>query len=848
MEPLRDTELSPLDPTHSVPAPFDRVKSRYTGIFVEGQEDDLRPLTPGEHHPLHNSHWESERPPFLKTVAIQGFALLWLAPIGTLLYLNWKPHIIGASAWCPFGHCLPRVWDPYISKNEATAYELPAKFDRETHNLLGALQLVAKALEVWFIVIAGWLVYICTTILAGRRQGIPIGYFNRPTEFAEVAGLFDPLLWFTLRRLPSVRDRSRKGRKRVYLFVVTTIFLCFVCNLMGPAVAVLLIPSLQWVQTGAMEHHVYVESGAIEPPNAQGYLFADSQCYESSTDPEEDRIQKNRLTAMFYAHNYSCSWPWSQNLDAWMDSYYAVAPQSYQSAIVSNSIISVQNATSFTFNMTSLPISSNKSAGLDDAASVVWVPSRGVLTNMSNDISMVAYISYGEGSSEMRDEYGLSQAEFDSYAECNNTVQTFLHRDGPILGSVVNAWLGVNNETHWTTMVDEDKWLKCYEGYDITNAPLAWTQGTEGMVSAKYTKCISIGTGWADGYKNASFSISGLYSESLKAYQPELSVFIHSSGKAAFLPEGRLPERVAVECLVKNRRVSDGALCDWDAFWRTGDDPKVRYRSKAVTTIEMLSSDNTLYNDAAQNPDYNRTDYPYNTTLVIDFVAYETFADYMLDPSRLTNSLYTTDYADNLSKTATLDDIKPVMVDPAWVLAAWTADSGAQMLVDDATARVYLLNAFAMILHENSDRATDPVLAQWSRIDAIGMMPIIQMLSMIDFNTTAVAPDAASDAQYPKLARFARIQVYAYGISSRTGWLGVVVTGVGCVVVLLEVVLGFIDRRRLRSLTQLLVAALEHQYTDEFRGVHDEKTISRVPFRLRHDTRNAGRFKFEKVG
>ena len=50
--------------------------------------------------------------------------------------------------------------------------------------------------------------------------------------------------------------------------------------------------------------------------------------------------------------------------------------------------------------------------------------------------------------------------------------------------------------------------------------------------------------------------------------------------------------------------------------------------------------------------------------------------------------------------------------------------------------------------------------------------------------------------------------------------MGLVVASMGCVVVLLEVVLGFIDRRRFRLGTQPLVAALEHQYNDGLGGVH----------------------------
>ena len=52
------------------------------------------------------------------------------------------------------------------------------------HNLLGGLQFVAKALEIWFELIAAALVYIVTMLLAGRKEGLPVGYLTRPSEFA----------------------------------------------------------------------------------------------------------------------------------------------------------------------------------------------------------------------------------------------------------------------------------------------------------------------------------------------------------------------------------------------------------------------------------------------------------------------------------------------------------------------------------------------------------------------------------------------------------------------------------------------------------------------------------------
>lgn len=67
-------------------------------------------------------------------------------------------YVIGASAWCPNGHCFPAIYAQDTYKDQVKATPLPAKHDRETHKLTGALQFVAKGLEVWSIIIATWLV------------------------------------------------------------------------------------------------------------------------------------------------------------------------------------------------------------------------------------------------------------------------------------------------------------------------------------------------------------------------------------------------------------------------------------------------------------------------------------------------------------------------------------------------------------------------------------------------------------------------------------------------------------------------------------------------------------------
>ena len=198
----------------------------------------------------------------------------------------------------------------------------------------------------------------------------------------------------------------------------------------------------------------------------------------------------------------------------------------------------------------------------------------------------------------------------------------------------------------------------------------------------------------------------------------------------------------------------------------------------------------------------------------------------------------------------TLLDFSSVAIDPAWTLATWSTCEGC-FLPSTRSTVMGLLGVFDELWDSDVYAAQSPLSEiNYYRLNAYAYIPIMQMLSLIDYNDTAVSSSTTPTTDQPILHRDARIYVWAYGLQSRTSYVGLVVTIIGCLVVLAEVLIGtFIDRRRFRSPTQLLVAALEHQYANEFDGnSQGERQISRVSFRLQSDDRVAGKFKFEKVG
>jgi hypothetical protein len=250
---------------------------------------------------LRRQEHPQDRHGLIVTFVLQLFCFLWLAPIVTLLTFNLMQYIVGASAWCPHRKCNPGLFDPAFSTTSQ-------RFDEQDHNLLGAPQIVAKLLEIWFTLIAAALVSKMTFWLARRNEGLPIGLLTRPSGFADLPGtLVEPLLrkartstsapktvfLDTVRRIwtamllifSSNQSGSRNTHRwRIRIFVAITAILCMVCNLMGPAVAVLVLPTLRWIPTTSVGDRTFDSMGAGEPP--QTGLSGERDRYFSMYTPD----------------------------------------------------------------------------------------------------------------------------------------------------------------------------------------------------------------------------------------------------------------------------------------------------------------------------------------------------------------------------------------------------------------------------------------------------------------------------------------------------------------------------------------------------------------------------------
>ncbi|MCJ1469067.1 hypothetical protein MMC07_007699 [Pseudocyphellaria aurata] len=356
---------------------------------------------------------------------------LWLAPIAWLLYLNYKRHIIGASVWCPGKKCSAGVFESDPNNYIQRANQL----DRNDHNALGALQFVAKGLEIWFMLVATALIYDVAMVFARRGGGLPLGYMLTHLEFGDFRNLFNWSMWTS--PIPHANSASARQRLRtmtLYLFAVLAAFLTLLTNLMGPATAVLVLPTLQWIDTPHQADQIFNGTGAALEPGGDGFSFPG--CNNES------------LTLETYSCNAAAFAP---SLDAWATSAAANVRQNAQFQNGINLGVSQEGAFDFTLNIS-----------MSDP--VVWVPNRQVLHWLSIDLMNLYANVYGEANSKIR---------------YNDSLTTVLQRTGPSIGVNVNYNMG-----NWTIYeLSETKMVECFGG---------WTVDYKNF----YTKCVQSGADW----------------------------------------------------------------------------------------------------------------------------------------------------------------------------------------------------------------------------------------------------------------------------------------------------------------------------------------------------------------
>jgi hypothetical protein len=224
----------------------------------------------------------------------------------------------------------------------------------------------------------------------------------------------------------------------------------------------------------------------------------------------------------------------------------------------------------------------------------------------------------------------------------------------------------------------------------------------------------------------------------------------------------------------------------------------------------------------------------------VHFVAYANLTQYTFDPMPRSNPTGLV-CAPSLPQTGI-----PIPINSVWHLAALSMDASvdAELLrlpSDRATAR-FMLAVFDE-LRTGIENPT--ILLQQNAQYAAMLVPIMQMLSLIDFATDKCIAGQYYRAISGPLVRSGCVQVWAYSLSSRTAVVGLIVVAAGMLVVFVRFFLGLFDGREARHLTQIVVAALAYipgedsmnSSNDDIRAAQQKFTVlvdSSVPGRLRY--------------
>ncbi|KAF2802741.1 uncharacterized protein BDZ99DRAFT_550633 [Mytilinidion resinicola] len=672
--------------------------------------------------------------------------ILWLAPALTLLVLNFKGHIVGAGIGCRASGC--RI-DPY-STNQVQQTQ---KLDKSNHDALGALQLVAKALEVWFMFVAGNLVYNIAVRLANKDK-LPMSLLTMYLEFMDImylTELFSKIYHIIKERegdgtLPATTSNAmlgnttasiaaiihateeaqaaeetsaidpkeaRRYRHILYWFLAGVAVLCIAANLMGPATAILVLPTLQWKDINQQDN---VAFGALK----------------ASFSPSDETIAAECTADILAAGNYSCTLTlYSTSLDELVAGAISSNRQSSSRRALVIPPISQENNLTFSLN-------------ISKSSPTIWVPNRQALRDFSVDLTNF-YSATTTG-------------DFDpAYADSrlfNQSLAAQLQRKGPTVGMANDCALG-----------------------NIRNFSLSNTKSIYCFPRAKDDKCIRWGPGWADTQNSAQFVIRD--SSPKKA---NLTVTVYATTQAAYL--------------VNDPCVQDGS-CDWDAVFAATPSPEYRNISSGQLSFQYSM------------PSYS------NLTVICDSSSYLSFANYVLNPSPLANilSLVELDVLDD-SPSGPPDYSTPAIIDvhPDWLLAAWGANRGGAVAGDRGAAIQFIQAIQDWIFYGE-------VTTHQYAIDfnSIHQYTIVQALSMITYSTTPLASSADRRAQSQKLKdnpktaatlnSWATVQLWAFGIDSRTSKLGITIILIGCICVIARTALYFDESK---SPLEIVVAALQH--------------------------------------
>ena len=410
--------------------------------------------------------------------------LAWLGPIIFLLHWNFTTQVVGprvgSAAKCPDRNCSPNNYT-----SPPTGTNMALENDYASRDTIGALQVVAKALEVWFIYNACSLIWIIMRIMLTGLSGLPTSHLTRHVEVADPFKFIESTFWSPLRLLEffnyprsrisenprmsryqeSAGDFRSSGTRGVYLFTLITVVVATIVNFMGPATAILLIPRVTWLDGPQPPQARFLQLNTEQPVNILG-------C--SSED--------------LLAGHYECvDTEFGSSLDSLVEYLHHTLKRSQVTPRFPgnppNVGLSTEGLLSYFYNITVnlQPLQSGKSAV--EYPTTAWAPNRHLMQGLMND-----FIEFANEST------GLKHAPSGPLAAVNNSIDVMLERSGPIVGLVGLVGLYQLRET----VVDAGRTIRCYTESIAVNR------------TTDRTVCFRSGKGWDNlRFSEAMFNVSG---------------------------------------------------------------------------------------------------------------------------------------------------------------------------------------------------------------------------------------------------------------------------------------------------------------------------------------------------
>ncbi|RDW75372.1 hypothetical protein BP6252_06514 [Coleophoma cylindrospora] len=677
--------------------------------------------------------------------------VIWLAVALMIVIINLRGQvnprtgIVGQSIGCLSNSAKCKINLQHVGQISKAQHL--AKMDR---NASGFLQLVAKALELWFNTIAASLIFTLVKTMARRtsRPALPLRYIFIHSTLGQIlavgAVLFsDPLkmffkaLWKKIRPkqskqderlLQKSKDKQSNGlwnRSRLYLFSIFIVLVSITCSLMGPATAVLVLPSMQWTEINKSTRSTptWLDSlQAGEPPN-----ISVPGCESSN----------------FTSGNFSCLWdyygPFINSLVATAKATDTQAWPDLSSTRPYDSLIVLP-----VFQEGNVTFSANVSGGIP----LSWIPLRQSVYDFNED---VADFNLAISSKT------VPRTDYPDSDLFNKSLQARLQRHGPTVGMALICGLnGPLEQTFSDFTIRSDQAVRCYSANEI-----AW--------------CIPSGTGWS-GIQISSSSFTVKNSNTTQPLE-DVEVSAYSASISLTMPNDIL------------QSIQNSLEPGWN--WSTAfSDPALNLNVSITDPIHAVEYYSPNFD--SQSSIWCKSNYALGT------------ADYVLDPSEITNLLRLIQL--NVDhENGSLDAGTPLYVHADWILAGWAVDRNGNM---DANRYISerLINAIQyFIKYGKTNRSSFDFINYHRFIN-------IQALSMIPFTNTTNKPSNKTIGADKLLSRSAQIQAWSFSLSSRASILGITTIMIGCLLTIMQIIMYYYCPADTVDATAILESILNRYY------------------------------------